>query len=95
MLFIDEANELSNLATNDQEVLMQLWFAYTALRMLMFFQTFRGFLRFIVKVSKQDRRLHVIFASSDSFFIQWLISGFGDKLILARFQDSVSLKSGD
>ena len=93
VLFIDEANELSTLATNDQEVLMQLWFAYTALLMLMFFQTFRRFLRFIVKVSKQDRRLHVIFASADSFFIQWLFSGFGNKLILADFQGSVLLKS--
>mmetsp|Transcript_51826 Transcript_51826/g.108297 ORF Transcript_51826/g.108297 Transcript_51826/m.108297 type:complete len:455 (-) Transcript_51826:655-2019(-) len=60
VLFIDEANELSTLAANDQE-------------------TFRAFLRFIIKISKQDRRLHVVFASSDSFFVQWLFSAFGLK----------------
>eukprot|EP00291_Cryptomonas_curvata_P019881 CAMPEP_0172160678 /NCGR_PEP_ID=MMETSP1050-20130122/5690_1 /TAXON_ID=233186 /ORGANISM="Cryptomonas curvata, Strain CCAP979/52" /LENGTH=394 /DNA_ID=CAMNT_0012830465 /DNA_START=110 /DNA_END=1294 /DNA_ORIENTATION=+ len=60
VLFIDEANELTTLASNDKE-------------------TFRSFLSFIVRISKQDQRLHVLFASSDSLYVQWLTSCFGLK----------------
>ncbi|KAL5506590.1 hypothetical protein EMCRGX_G008270 [Ephydatia muelleri] len=35
-------------------------------------ETLESFLRFVVKCTKQDQRLHVVFTSSDSFFQQWL-----------------------
>ncbi|KAJ3280064.1 hypothetical protein HK104_000957 [Borealophlyctis nickersoniae] len=34
--------------------------------------TLDAFLKFAVRVSKQDRTLHIIFTSSDSFFANWL-----------------------
>lgn len=35
-------------------------------------ETLESFLRFVVKCTKQEQRLHVVFTSSDSFFQEWL-----------------------
>ena len=38
-------------------------------------QTFIKFMGFVVRVSKEERRLHVVFTSSDSYFLEWLQEG--------------------
>ena len=35
-------------------------------------QTFDQFVAFIVRISKEERLVHVFFTSSDSFFCEWL-----------------------
>jgi len=43
---------------------------------------FRTFMDGVVKVTKQDRRLHVVLTSSDSFFEKWLTGPNGRCLFL-------------
>ena len=37
----------------------------------------KAFLDFVVRITKQDRKVHVVFTSSDSFFLQWLVNSVG------------------
>ncbi len=43
---------------------------------------FRTFMDGVVKVTKQDRKMHVVFTSSDSFFEKWLTGPNGRCLFL-------------
>jgi KaiC/GvpD/RAD55 family RecA-like ATPase len=45
-------------------------------------EDFRTFMDGVVKVTKEDRRLHVVFTSSDSFFEKWLTGPNGRCLFL-------------
>ena len=38
-------------------------------------QTFIQFMDFVVRVSKEEGKVHVIFTSSDSFFVEWIQIG--------------------
>jgi len=58
-------------------------------------EDFRAFMDGVVKVTKQDRKLHVVFTSSDSFFEKWLTGPNGRCLFLHinEFADNLLFSS--
>ena len=82
VLVIDEANKLKTLAEEDPAVgynpLLPMIcasndFVLTCCQK----QSFKSFLEFVVRETKEESNMHVIFTSSDSFFEQWLIKSGG------------------
>jgi hypothetical protein len=45
-------------------------------------QDFKKIMKYVVKVTKQERRLHVVVTSSDSFFEKWLTGPNGRYLFV-------------
>lgn len=80
VLVVDEANALKNLASGDFPVSFAVYFTLfhsvspTVVVSCIFEKAFREFMQFVIRISKEQRRLHVIFTSSDSFFERWIIN---------------------
>ena len=76
VMVVDEANTLKDLASRDNTVMtlspldISLCIVINRISLV---QGFREFLNFIVRMSMEERRLHVIFTSSDSFFSRWIV----------------------
>ena len=76
VMVVDEANTLKELASRDNTVMTLSPFDIslcTVICRISLVQGFREFLNFIVRMSKEERRLHDIFTSSDSFFSRWIV----------------------
>ena len=75
VMVVDEANTLKDLASRDNTVMtlspLDISLCPVICRISLV-QGFREFLNFIVRMSKEERRLHVIFTSSDSIFSRWI-----------------------
>ena len=72
-MVVDEANTLKELASRDNFVMTLPWHQHVFVFRDSLVQAFREFLGFIVRMSKEERRLHVIFTSSDSFLSRWIV----------------------
>ena len=72
VLIVDEANRLLTLAQSDPSVRLMLRLSLVS-ALTKFKQAFQDFMQFVIRASKEQRKLHVIFTSSDSFFDKQLV----------------------
>ena len=72
VLIVDEANRLLTLAQSDPSVRLMLRLSLVS-ALTKFKQAFQDFMQFVIRASKEQRKLHVIFTSSDSLFDKQLV----------------------
>ena len=73
VMVVDEANTLKDLASRDNTVMTLSRYQRNFVFSDSLVQAFREFLGFIVRMTKEERRLHVVFTSSDSFSSRWIV----------------------
>lgn len=83
ILVVDEVNSLKTLANNDDSVsYCGSCICLSFFHAFVFKKSFRDFMEFAIKASKEQGRLHVVFACSDSLFQKWIENRGNFKILL-------------